>query len=561
MILQAPLIASCFVPITQYATKMTLDRLVEWETFMISDLTVPILLFVMGQVIAESSWALSNWVNFRSIVSIKRDLTHQVYSYVLDLAYRFFQESFSGTISAKIENIQTISNKVFENIKFNIINRVTVLLSTVFLFLIVSKVFLFLLLAFYAIFFPTVYCLSRKLHGFSEDYTSKKQKTSGLIVDSIGNIFSVFLFSNRKKEKLQIKKGLETVLISEKKMLRYEWLLQLLIGGIYLSMSIGVLFLLIYMRQQGKITVGDFALILGALFHMLEVSYSLVTNITDLVKDWGELKESFSLFKGKLTNSSEASLKPLVIKSPSITLSHVTFGYSKEDQILSDLSLDLKPGEKVGLVGHSGAGKSTLIHLLLRYFTPEKGSILIDSQNINEVSETSLRESISVVPQETLLFHRSIKENIAYSKPGASHDEIIQAAKRANIYRFIETLPEGFETLVGERGIKLSGGQRQRIAIARAFLKKAPILILDEATSQLDSRVEREIQESLEELVQEKTVIAIAHRLSTLKQMDRILFLEKGRILEEGTHDTLIQNPEGAYHNLWNLQNMPLLNA
>lgn len=555
IILQAPMVASCFVPITQYATKITLDRLVENEIFVFSDLLLPLFLFICGQLAAELSWGVSNWVNYRSMVFVKANITSRAYAYVIEHSYNFFQDNYSGTISAKIENLQTISNKIFDNIKLNIINRLTILTSTCVLFYLVAKIFVVAVLIFYAVFFPVVYYLSKKLYILSEDYTHKKQKTSGLIVDSITNIFSVLLFSSKQREKHSIEQGLNTILRSEQRMLRYEFLLQLFIGFTYLSISIGVLFALIYLRRKGSITIGDFALVLGALFHMLEVSYSLVTNVTELIKDWGELKESFSLFSNAQQIQEKSSAKKLVIKKPSIYYEDVHFMYVKDRPILSGLTLMIKAWEKVGLVGHSGAGKSTLINLLLRYFQTNSGRILLDSQDIRDVTETSLRLNISVVPQDTMLFHRSIGENIAYSKEATSEKEVIEASKKAGIYDFITSLPEGFETIVGERGIKLSGGQKQKVAIARAFLKNAPILVLDEATSNLDSQSEQEIQQSLASLIQDKTVIAIAHRLSTLRNMDRILLLEQGKVIDQGTHEQLLSNPRGTYRELWGLQN------
>lgn len=556
LVLQAPMVASCLVPLTQYATKITLDRIVANADFVFSDLTLPILLFVFGQIIAEAAWAISNLINYKSMVFIKANITNRVYSYVIDHSYKFFQDNYSGTISAKVSNIPIVANKLFENVKLNIINRITILVSTVILFFVVSEKFVIAVLIFYAVFFPTVYHLSKKLHSLSEDYTSQKQRTAGLIVDSISNIFSVFMFANKMKERGFIQKGLEGTLCSEQRMLRYEFYLQLFIGSTYLSISMGVLFLLIYLKQQNKVTIGDFALVLGALFHMLEVSYSLIVNVTEFVKDWGELRESFNLLDSKHEVRDRDTAIDLIIRNPSIEFKDVNFSYITDTQVFSDFCLKINPGEKVGLVGHSGSGKSTLVSLLLRYFNVNSGAILIDSQDISNVTEDSLRKSIAAVPQDTILFHRSIRDNIGYSKSDATEEEIITASKNAHIYDFIQSLPDGFDTIVGERGVKLSGGQRQRIAIARAFLKDAPILILDEATSSLDSLSEKEIQKSLATLIENKTVIAIAHRLSTLENMDRIIFLEQGKIVEEGTHKQLIQNANGAYRGLWNLQNM-----
>lgn len=556
VILQAPMVASCFVPITQYAIKITLDRLAANAEFVLSDLTLPILLFIFGQVIAEGSWAISNVVSYKSMVFVKANITNRVYSYILDHSYKFFQDNYAGSISNKINNIQYVSNKLFENIKFNIINRFTILISTILLFCTVSKIFVFSILIFYVLFFSIVYRLSRKLHLLSEDYTHHSQKASGLIADSISNIFSVFIFSNKKKERKFIQTSLQEKVHSEQCMLKYEFCLQLFIGITYLSISIGVLFLLVHLKQQGQITIGDFSLVLGALFHTLEVSYSLVTNITSFVKDWGELKESFNVLNTKHEARDKIGAKDLTIINPSIEFKNVSFDYINGPQVFTDFSLKINPGEKIGLVGHSGAGKSTLISLLLRYFAINSGNILISMKDIDDVTEDSLRKNISVVPQEAILFHRSIRENIGYGKLDATEEEILAASKKAHIYDFIQTLPNGFDTIVGERGTKISGGQRQRIAIARAFLKNSPILILDEATSNLDSQSEREIQKSLDSLIENKTVIAIAHRLSTLKNMDRIIFLEKGKIIEEGTHNQLIKNTQGAYRKLWNLQSI-----
>jgi ATP-binding cassette subfamily B protein len=245
-----------------------------------------------------------------------------------------------------------------------------------------------------------------------------------------------------------------------------------------------------------------------------------------------------------------------ILTQGEIIFKDVSFGYNEGKlHTLKNLNLHIKAGEKIGLVGSSGAGKSTLISLLLKNFQTTKGDILIDNQSIYDISSDSLRSQIALIPQDTLLFHRSIGENIGYAKDSTTQTEIENAAKKAHIHEFITTLPNGYDTLVGERGIKLSGGQRQRIAIARAILKDAPILILDEATSSLDSHTEHYIQESLNLLIgdKSKTVIAIAHRLSTLKHMDRIIVLDKGRIIEDGTHDQLLKN-QGYYQTMWDMQ-------
>ena len=245
----------------------------------------------------------------------------------------------------------------------------------------------------------------------------------------------------------------------------------------------------------------------------------------------------------------------LVVKKPVIHFKNLTYGYREDNLIFDNFNLSIKAGERIGLVGHSGAGKSTLINLLLKVFNPDFGEILVDDKNIADVTFDSLRENIALIPQDPMLFHRTIFENISYGKFNASKEEVIEAAKKAYIHDFIANLPDTYETLVGERGIKLSGGQRQRIAIARAILKNAPILILDEATSSLDSEAESQIQNSINVMLEQNnvTVIAIAHRLSTIKHLDRIVVMDNGRIVEDGSFDELISK-NGRFKELWNHQ-------
>ena len=282
----------------------------------------------------------------------------------------------------------------------------------------------------------------------------------------------------------------------------------------------------------------------------------LVGEIGDFLGKMGDFKSSFTILQTPQETIDKPNAKKLKVTKGKISLKNISFGYEADANVFKDLTINIKAGEKIGLVGHSGIGKSTLTSLLLKNFKSSQGDILIDDQSIYDVSSDSLRSQIGLIPQDTLLFHRSIKENIGYAKENATQKEIISAAKKAHCHEVITELKDGYDTSVGERGIKLSGGQRQRIAIARAILKDAPILILDEATSSLDSKSESIIQDSLNILIEDKskTVIAIAHRLSTLKHMDRIIVLDKGNIAEEGTHDQLLKNKKSLYKKLWELQ-------
>lgn len=313
---------------------------------------------------------------------------------------------------------------------------------------------------------------------------------------------------------------------------------------------------MIHLRMKGLVSVGDFAFVFGISLVAAEDIWQATLSLQDFSRSMGDLKSALSIIKAPQKNLDQPDACVLKIKDPKIEFKRVDFAYGEKNSVFTNLSLKIQAGEKVGLVGHSGAGKSSMVNLLLRYFEPISGQIYIDDQNIAAVGQDSLRENIAVIPQDILLFHRSILENIRFGRPDATDAEVILASQKAHVHEFIETLPEKYHTLVGERGIKLSGGQRQRISIARAILKDAPILILDEATSALDSHTEALIQESLNCLIsdQKKTVIAIAHRLSTLKHMDRIIVLDQGTIVEQGTHQELSQNITSQYKKLLDLQ-------
>ena len=307
-----------------------------------------------------------------------------------------------------------------------------------------------------------------------------------------------------------------------------------------------------FLLGQELITAGTVILMFG-LLGRLGFTFTHIGNmLNNFIRFYGEAEEGLQDILIDHEVADRPGAKELITTGGNLTWQAVTFAYQEED-IFKRLSVDIKPGERIGLVGPSGAGKSTFVSLLLRQHDIQYGQIMIDGQNIAEVTQDSLRENIALVPQEPMLFHRTIRENILYGKPDATEEEMVLAATRAQAHEFIVTLPDKYDTLVGERGVKLSGGQKQRVAIARAMLKEAPLLVLDEATSALDSESEVAIQQALEELMEGKTVIAVAHRLSTLRKMDRILVFENGRITEDGSHDELAA-AGGMYAKLWQHQ-------
>jgi ATP-binding cassette subfamily B protein len=315
---------------------------------------------------------------------------------------------------------------------------------------------------------------------------------------------------------------------------------------------------LTYYFKQGNITAGDFALVLSINSAIVDCLWYLVQGVEECVELYGEVTQGLQTILVPPSIVDATTAMPLVVARGAIRFDHVSFQYKTQEPLFNGLSIDIPGGQKVGLVGFSGSGKTTFINLILRIFDISDGAIYIDDQNIKEVTQDSLRHAIGIVPQDPAFFNRSVMDNIRYGKPTATDEEVIEAAKKAHAHEFIMRMPHVYNAMIGERGAKLSGGQRQRFAIARAMLKNAPILILDEATSALDTVTEHKIQDALKILMDGKTVLAVAHRLSTIEAMDRILVFEKGAIVEDGSHHELITR-NGVYAKLWAMQSGGML--
>ena len=403
-----------------------------------------------------------------------------------------------------------------------------------------------------------LYLISEKIK-YSIDKSIAHSNFMGAISDVITNALNVISFASQKIELIKFKNVNDVVTTKRLKDWNFGVKANFITNTFASFCGLLAMGYTLYLAINGQTTIGVVVLISTYSTRIRVDLRSLSSSLDAGSKHLADALEMTEILETPIEITDHPHAKPLTINTPTINFNEVTFNYTgKGDNEIHDLSLNIPSGQSVGLVGPSGAGKSTITKLLLRFIDPDQGSIEIDQQDIKYVTQETLRQSISYVPQQPLLFHRSLYDNISYDKPDASLDEVMEAARKANTHEFIESLPESYNTLVGERGVKLSGGQRQRVAIARAILKDSPILILDEATSSLDSKSEKLIQQAINNLIDEekqegRTVIVIAHRLSTIKHLDRIIVLDQGQITQDGSHDELIKQP-GLYEELWQHQ-------
>ncbi|HXF29493.1 MAG TPA: ABC transporter ATP-binding protein [Chlamydiales bacterium] len=387
----------------------------------------------------------------------------------------------------------------------------------------------------------------------ADEHGEERSRLQGTIVDSLTNQTTVTLFSKDRFEFSKILQQQKKEMNTQEKAFSYVERVRTYQGVASICLGLPMNGYMLYAWRYSEITTGDVVFAFTISWNIVMMIWYVSSSFPQLLKEIGHCRQALSLIRAPHEVRDIVNAKPLVIEKGNIVFENVSFHYDSNHALFHEKTVTLRAGEKTGLVGFSGGGKTSFIHLILRFFDPEKGRILIDGQDISKVTQESLRANIATIPQETSLFHRSLMDNIRYGNPKASFEEVVEAAKKAHAHEFIEKLPLGYETLIGERGLKLSGGQRQRIALARAILKNAPILILDEATSALDSMTEKYIQDSLETLMQGRTTIAIAHRLSTLNHMDRILVFHNGKITEDGTHKELLAL-NGAYAQMWKMQ-------
>ena len=478
-----------------------------------------------------------------------------VHRYLLRQSMSFYQDEFAGRIATKLmQTALAVRECVIKLI--DVLNYVVVYFLGTLLVVGLADWRLIVPLLGWAIGYVLMmrYFIPR-LGKVAEEQADARSIMTGSIVDSYTNIQTVKLFSHAQREARHARKGMTEFMETVYRQMRLVTLVNVslyLLNGMLLSSVTG---LALWLWLQESIGVGAVAVAVGLVLRLWGMSQWIMWEISALFENIGTVQDGIQSISRPQAITDEPGARQLVVKQGEIRFEQVSFHYGKGQGVIDNLNLHIRPGEKIGLVGRSGAGKSTLVNLLLRFYDVESGKVLIDGQNIASVSQDSLRQHIGMVTQDTSLLHRSVRDNILYGRPEASEEMVQRAARNAHADGFIPELSDargrlGYDAHVGERGVKLSGGQRQRIAIARVMLKDAPILILDEATSALDSEVEAAIQENLNQLMQGKTVIAIAHRLSTIAEMDRLIVMDQGRIVEDGSHAELISRG-GLYAQLW----------
>ena len=478
--------------------------------------------------------------------------------YLLKQSMRFYQDEFAGRVSQKLMQtalairetvMKTMDVFVYVVIYFT---GAAILIGQADIRLVIP------LFAWLALYIVLIMHFVPRLRDVSMAQADARAQMTGRIVDTYTNIQTVKLFAHSRREQDYGRSAMSGFLDTVHRQMRLVTWLTLCLQTVNTLLLVSVAAVAIFAWQQAAITLGAIAVAIALVMRIRSMSNWILWEVAGLFESIGTVQDGITTLAQPLAIVDRPDAAALAVPAGEIRFEQVKFHYGRESGVIEDLSLVIRPGERVGLVGRSGAGKSTLVNLLLRFYDLEGGRIMIDGQDIAHVTQESLRRNIGVVTQDTSLLHRSIRDNIRYGSPDATEDEIMEAARRAHADGFIGDLSDkhgrtGFDAHVGERGVKLSGGQRQRIAIARVLLKNAPILVLDEATSALDSEVEAAIQEQLDSLMRGKTVIAIAHRLSTIAALDRLIVMDAGHIVESGTHRELLER-DGIYAGLWQRQ-------
>ena len=533
-----------------YQTKLIVDKIANDENINLLIVALTFTFLVFGQHIV---FFFSRLVDIRYKPRLLSEIVDMAYRKTMKHSLHWFDSHLSGEIASKITDLQD-STITLVTVAFRSLTMVAYLSISMFFLFQIHHIPALIVLSFVVIYIPVIVILLRKQMQLQGEYVKARQEAVGIINDSITNVFGIKIIGNLQREiALKLQPSIKKWSMWDRKTRLYDaWYVDMADTIMSVIMNFTNICATTYLFKSGEISAGSFAFIMITTFNIHKDIDDILQNVMFSINPKLATIES-SLEFIEIEDSVEKDKIPQF--QGKIDYVGVDFNYNNDKEIFHNLNFHIGQSERVGIVGTSGAGKTTLIKCLLKYFSITGGKILIDGYNIEDFSEESVRAGISVIPQDITMFHRTILENLQIAKDDATLDEIIAACKKAKIHDDIEKMPDGYNTIVGERGVKLSGGQRQRIAIARAILKDAPILILDEATSALDTPTEILIQESINEILDDSkaTMIVIAHRLSTLLHMDRIIVMENGKIVEEGHHLDLLST-NGLYHKLWNSQ-------
>ncbi|MCW8386265.1 ABC transporter ATP-binding protein/permease [Fluoribacter dumoffii] len=541
--------------LSPYVLKLIIDKVAAFsgdKSALFNAIKPDVIIYISLWILIAVDMRFSDWFRLKFFPYLRYDLVNNMFAYLNQHSHRFFQNNFAGSLSNKISDMTFGTIAIFTTAD-DAAAQVVGLIIAIISMLLVHPVFALILLIWATVFLGIAFLYFKPVQDLSHFFAASKTTLVGKMVDSISNISNLRLFSRGTFESQLIRNAAQDTTVKDQTM---QWTIMKM--RIYWDMSIIVLiaanlYMLLVMYSKNQVSIGDFSFITSLSISIFYNLWYLASQFVHFAEELGKCQQALTLISEPHEITDKPNAQPLTVTQGRIEFNNVSFHYDEGAHLFKNKSVIIEPGQKIGLVGLSGSGKSTFVNLILRLFDVESGKILIDGKNISEVTQESLRESIAMIPQDVTLFHRTLMENIRYGRIDATDAEVIAASKKAHCHEFISKLPEKYNALVGERGIKLSGGQRQRIAIARAMLKNAPILILDEATSALDSLTEKLIQDGLHVLMENRTTIVIAHRLSTLSEMDRILVFDKGRIIEDGSHEELISR-QSHYSHMWKMQ-------
>jgi ATP-binding cassette subfamily B protein len=525
------------------------DKANAWDV-----IAFPVACVIFFWVFCEILYRSTDFLWSRIYPQFEANIRMAMVDYISQHSHKFFSEHFAGDLANKIDNIRDAAVNIMRMF-------LTLFFPSFFGIIIGTAMFahlhpLFGMVVFIWFFTHIAICLvfAKKCNNIADAHSESRSQITGQIVDLFSNVSSTRLFAHAPWEKKRLYNYQAEEQGLHKRVLSTIFGVRVILGSwCFIMMGFTMVSLMVYQWQRDVITAAELSYIFYAGWGICVMAWVSGIELPNLFKELGKSRQALRPIKALHEITDVNNAKQLIVNKGKIEFDNVTFHYARNNNIFKNKSVTIEAASKVGLVGFSGSGKTTFVNLILRIFDIESGRIMIDGQNIAEVTQESLRANIALIPQDTSLFHRSLMDNIRYGRIDATDDEVIAASKQAHCHEFVEKVDEGYNSMVGERGVKLSGGQRQRIAIARAILKDAPILILDEATSALDSVTEKLIQDGLKTLMQGRTTIVIAHRLSTLSEMDRILVFDKGHIIEDGTHKQLLK-AKGHYAHMWEMQ-------